>query len=229
MNKSFLILFFALMQHFIYGQKNFLDQPYLETSAYADTLVTPNRIYLSININEADSKNKKSVEIQEKEMENALKKLGINTEKDLVLLDLASNFKNYFLKGQNVLKSKGYELLVKDAVSTGKVLIALENIGIANSYISRTEHSNAEQIYMDLKRQAVAKTKIIAQKMVQPLGQKVGKAVHISDVNDYGGYAQYRMKESRMHGASADEDPINIEVKKIKFEAQVSVKYLLVE
>ena len=36
--------------------KNFLDVPYLETSARVDTLVTPDKIYLSITIQEKDSR-----------------------------------------------------------------------------------------------------------------------------------------------------------------------------
>jgi uncharacterized protein YggE len=181
MKKSLLVFAILLAQNFVLGQKNFLDQAYLETSAKADTLITPDRIYLSITINEADSKNKKSVEQQEREMESALKKLGINTEKDLVMLDFASNFKNYLFRGQNVIKNKRYELLLKDAMTAGKVLIALENLGISNTRIDRTEYSKAEELLLELKSQAVAKTKTTAQKLVKPLGQKVGKAVHIID------------------------------------------------
>ena len=58
MKKSILIFAFVMMQTLVFGQKNFLDQPYIETSAKEDTLVTPDRIYLSITISEADSKNK---------------------------------------------------------------------------------------------------------------------------------------------------------------------------
>lgn len=231
MKKSVFLFIFAMMQTLVFGQKNFLDQPYLETSAKVDTIITPDRIYLSININEADSKNKKSVESQEREMEIALKKLGINTEKDLVLLDLASNFRNYFLKGQNVLKSKRYELLVKDAIMAGKVLITLENLGISNAHIDRTEYSKQEELILELKSKAVAKTKIIAEKLAKPLGQKVGKAVYISD-NFTPQYKETYLNEIVMVGygrksRNNDEEAINIEIKKVKLEAVVSVKYIL--
>lgn len=229
MKKSFLIFAFAFLQNFVFGQKNFLDQPYLETSAKADTLITPDRIYLSIQINEADSKNKKSVETQEKEMEATLKSLGINTEKDLVLLDLASNFKNYLFKGQNILKSKRYELLVKDAVTAGKVLISLENIGISNANIDRTEYSKAEELSLILKIQAVAKTKKIAENLAKPLGQKVGKAVHIRDDFDQSGriVRNSMTVSAKVRGLSISPEPIDIEIKKIQFEAEISVKYIL--
>lgn len=230
MKKQLLIFVLALTQNFVFAQKNFLDQAYLETQATADSLVTPDKIYLSININEADSKNKKSVEQQEKEMETALKQLGINTQKDLTLTDLASNFKSYLFKGQNVLKSKQYELLVRDAMTAGKVLIALENLGISNTYISKTEYSKAEDLIIELKTLAVAKSKKIAEKIVKPLGQKIGKAVHISENNTFG-YSADQMLQGMAPGIRVSKvretSPIDIEIKKIKLQAEVFVKYIL--
>ena len=101
---------------FIFSQtKNFIDQPYLETSAKADTLVTPDRIYLDILISEKDTKDKKSIEELEILMEERLKSIGIDIKKQLTLNDLASNFKKYFLKNTDILKTKSYSLIVYDA------------------------------------------------------------------------------------------------------------------
>lgn len=236
MKKTFLFFAFAMVQTLVFGQKNFLDLPYIETSAKVDTLIMPDKIFLSIIISEADSKNKKSVESQEKEMEKALKTLNINTEKDLVVQDLTSNFRNYFLKGQNVLKTKRYELLVSDAMAAGKVLIALESLGISNANINRTEYSKSEELILELKSKAVAKTKKIAEKLVKPLGQKVGKAVHISEFGQ-NGYNQLQGKVSgiRIRGVadpsiyenSISETPIFVDFKKLEISAEISVKYIL--
>ena len=106
MKKSFLIFVMFFVWNLFSAQREFLDQPYIEVEAEADTLVVPDRIYVSITLNEADSKNKKSVEEQDKQLETILKKLKINTDKDLSVLDYSSNFKKYFLKGQNILKTK---------------------------------------------------------------------------------------------------------------------------
>ena len=45
--------------------KNFIDQPYIEVAGSADTLVTPDEIFIRINISEKDTKNKVSVEALE--------------------------------------------------------------------------------------------------------------------------------------------------------------------
>ena len=109
--------------------KNFLDTPYLETSARIDTLVTPDKIYLNITIQEKDSKGRKSVEEQENKMAQRLKGLGIDIDKQLTIKDLASNYKKYFLRSKEVLKSKQYSLLVYDGLTAGKVMAAFGRIG----------------------------------------------------------------------------------------------------
>ena len=64
--------------------KNFIDLPYIETSAKVDTLVTPDRIFLTILITEKDTKNRTSVEELESKMNLKLKSLGIITENNNV-------------------------------------------------------------------------------------------------------------------------------------------------
>ena len=48
--------------------KNFIDQPYIEVNGNADTMVTPNEIYIQIQLSEKDTKDK--VSIEELETEN---------------------------------------------------------------------------------------------------------------------------------------------------------------
>jgi hypothetical protein len=215
--------------------KNFIDQPYLETTAKTDTLVIPDNIYITIVLDENDSKNKKSTEDLEVLLENTLKKLNINTEKDLSLLDYSSDFKKYFLKGQNILKAKNYSLLVHDALTAGKVLAELENAGISNVNIEKTEYSKAEELIENLKSKAVLKAKKSAEKLCSPLGQKIGKAIFITDStttllsNLQGQVAGIQIRgASSLYGNRATE-PILVNFQKLKFEAQVSVKFILMQ
>ena len=80
-------LFLAITAIVFRQTKNFIDQPYIEVAGYADTLVTPNQIYIKIIISEKDSKDKVSVEEQENKMITSLKTININTEKDLTTSD----------------------------------------------------------------------------------------------------------------------------------------------
>ena len=235
MKKSFLIFVMFFVWNLFSAQKNFLDQPYIEVGASVDTLVVPDRIYVSITLNEADSKNKKSVEEQEKQLETILKKLKINTDKDLSVLGFSSDFKKYFLKGQNILKTKKYSLLVRDAYTLGNVIISLEEAGISNTEVEKVEYSKSKELLLELKSEAVRKSRITADKLVKPLNQKAGKALYISDTN-YGGIEDYEyvtvrniaLQEMDYKKESDSEEFLRkLDFQKIKFSTTVYVKYQL--
>ena len=219
-----------------FGQvKNFIDQPFIETTATVDTLVTPDEIYLTISITEKDTKGKVSVEELESKMVATLKQLGINTEEDLTLNDLSSNFKKYFLKDQDILKVKVYTLKVFDAINAGKVILELENIEISNVILDRTEYSKIEQLTLELKSKAIAKAKKQAEYLVQPLNQKVGSAIFISDdpnnsvANQLQGRAQGIVIRGYSSFSKKEYKPADIEFKKINAETSVTVKFKLEE
>ena len=235
MKKSFLIFVMFFVWNLFSAQKNFLDQPYIEVKAEADTLVVPDRIYVSITLNEADSKNKKSVEEQEKQLETILKKLKINTDKDLSVLGFSSDFKKFFLKGQNILKTKKYSLLVRDAYTLANVIISLEEAGISNTEVEKVEYSKSKELLLELKSEAVKRSRITADKLVKPLNQKAGKALYISDTN-YGGIGDYELTTNEIFSLqemdykkeSASEEFLRkLDFQKIKFSTTVYVKYQL--
>ncbi len=227
-----LIIFLLLISPGFYatGQtKNFLDQPYLETNAVADTLVVPDRLYLSIVISEADTKDRKSLEEMENKMQERLKSLGIDTEEQLMLADLASDFKEYFLKKTGVLKSKAYTLLVYDAQTAGRVIQALESSKIANVNFQKAEVSNLEDIKLHLRGQAVKMAMAQAKTMLEPLSQSLGKAIYISDLSTgiiYGW--QNRMSMMEVSAARSDQyQPIDIDFQKVKVSSNVNVKFAI--
>lgn len=229
-----LTTFFLLITFNVLSQeKNFIDYPYIETIAKTDTLVIPDNIYITIILNESDSKNKKSTEELEITLEQTLKKLNINTQKDLSLLDYSSDFKKYFLKSQNILKVKNYSLLVHDAITAGKVLAELENAGISNVEISKTEYSKAEELIENLKSIAILKAKRFANKLANPIGQKVGKAIHISDNSStvisslQGQVAGVQIRGAASIYGNRATEPILVDFQKLKFETQVVVRFSL--
>lgn len=229
MKKGILIILVNLIAISAFSQtKNFIDQPYLETRSKVDTLVSPDKIYLQILITEKDSKGKISLEEQEHKMANKLVELGINLKKQLFLDDAASNFKKYFLRKQNVLKSKTYQLIVYDAVSVGKVLTGLESIGISNVDIIKTEYSKIETLKLNLLSKAIAKAKMQAEALVKPLNQKVLNAIYISNNTNYINYSlQGKVGGIKMSLMKDKEQlaPVDIDFQKIKVSSEVFVKF----
>lgn len=208
-------------------QNNFADKPYVETSAVVDTLVVPDRIYLAIALRESDSKGKKSIEEQERLLQQQLQSLNINTKKDLHLLNAGSNYKNYLLKAQDIHKSKLYSLVVGDAVTVGKVINALESAGISNVIVTKAEYSKSDQLVLKLKSIAVLRAREQAMYMAEPLNQKIGKALQISD-KSISFSSLSSDKPLMIRGvASSNDSPVDIDFEKIKFSSRVDVKFEL--
>ncbi len=230
MKKNILLLCSLLLTAAAVAQnKNFLDQGYLETSAQADTLVIPDRIYLGILLQESDSKGRVTLEELEQKMAARLKAIGIDLDKQLAVSDLSSDFRNYFLRRQQVLKEKAFELLVYDAAMAGRVLFELEKLGIANVRLNRTEYAGMDALQMKLKARAMRKAKEQAAIMTTAIGQALGKAVYISDSGSYYPMAgaPRMMEYAKVAADQASYEPIEGEFQKIRVEASVQVKFLL--
>lgn len=236
MKKIILILLIISSSSINSQTKNFIDLPYLETTAKVDTLLTPDKIFLNVLITEKDTKGKISVEELEKKMIERLKAIGINIEKQVLLTDLSSNFKKYFLKQQDIQKAKMYSVLIYDAKTAGRIIVELEKENISNIQLDRTEYSKMEELKLELKSRAVLKSKQYAEAMLKPLNQKVGSAIYVSDSNSNSNIVnalQGRASGIIVRGMSSlkeskyEYEADQIEFEKIKVESEVFVKFAI--
>jgi len=189
--------------------------------------VKPDRIYLSILIQEKEDRDRTSVEKQEREMASALEELGIDLKKQLKIEDLASNYKKYFLRKKSVLKSKNYELVVYNGLTASKVLVHLEAKGISNVRLIKTAYSKTEALKLILRSKAILKAQAQANSLVKPLGQALDKAIYISDKyysNNYYSKTMNRMKVA-YDSDGVVEKPLDLEFSGIKVESEVMVRF----
>jgi uncharacterized protein YggE len=213
--------------------KTFIDQPYIEVAGQADTLVTPNEIFIKVIISEKDSKDKTSIEDLESKMITAFKDMSINTERDLATSDMLSNYRFYLLKQKDILKTKEYILKVTDAAIASKVFVKLEDLGISNTSIDRVEHTEFKKIENICRTKAIIAAKGKASSMTKPLNQVVGRAIFITDIGQgYETQLQGRAPGILIRGysstnSSAKYEPPKIEFQKIKISADVNVKFVL--
>jgi uncharacterized protein len=212
--------------------KNFIDMPYIEGSGVADTFLIPNEIYIKIIISEKDTRDRISVEETEYKMVDSIKAIGINTEKDFSIYDFGSNYRFYFLKKRDVIKTKQYILKVSDAVTAGKVFMKLEELDISNASIDRVEHSEIEKIRNITRTKAVENAKKKAIALTSALSQNIGPAIYISD-NDVidGNQLQGRVAGLQIRGISSYDkykyETPRIEFDRIKVSSTVNVKFAL--
>lgn len=212
--------------------KNYIDQPYIDVTASADTLVTPNQIYIRIIIAEKDTRDRIPLEEQEAKMITALKALGINTEINLVVSDILSNYYTYFIKKRDVVKSKEYVLKVTDAATASKAFVALEDNDIANSNILRTEHTDIEKLKNDCRNKAILKAYNKAKALTLPIQQDIAKAIYIQDIEvGIDNQLQGRVSGLLIRGINSYDktkyETPKIEFEKIKVSASVAVKFIL--
>ena len=210
--------------------KNFIDQPYIEVSGSADTLVTPNEIFIRILLSEKDTRDRVSIEEIELRMVRALKSLSLDIENDLTTSDMSSNFKFYLLKSKDVIKTKLYTLKVKDAITVSQVFIKLEEIGISNTSIARVDHSDVENIKNLMRTKAILDAKARAIALTKSLNQSVGLAIHIVDSENIDQQLQGKVAGIQMRGLSAFEGGYElrkIEFEKIKVVSNINVTFRL--
>jgi len=133
------------------------------------------------------------------------------------------------LRKKSVLKSKAYELIVYDGLTASKVLIHLEDKGISNVRLTKTDYSKSEALKLILRSKAILKAKAQAISLVEPLGQALGNAIYISDkYYQNRNYSQRNAKMSLEYAPSNDlEEPIDIEFSGIKIESEVKVRFAI--
>jgi len=206
------------------------NDSYIEVTGKSVRKVTPDRIYLSISISEKDFRNRDLVSL-EKDMIRALKKVGIDVEKDLKVSDMSSNFRKYWYGRQDVRVSRDYQLLTRDASTAGKAIMALEEMGISNVNLEKAEYSGIEKLKLEVKVEAVKAAREKALMMTEAIGQTLGPAFYISDQESYrGSYRSNRIlaKSAIMSADGAMEESLpELEFEEMDVESTVVVRFRL--
>ncbi len=162
--------------------KNFIDQPYIDVSATADTMIVPDEIFINIYISERDTRDRVSLEEQEKKMITGFQQLGIDIGKDLTTYGFLSNYRNKIFREKDVIISRSYLLKVSTATLASAAFLELEDLGISNAGINRVDLSRRDGIKNELRMKAIYTAKQKANDMVMPLGQQVGQALYVGEI-----------------------------------------------
>ena len=201
---------------------------YIQTNGRAEMEITPDEFYLQIVINERDSKGKISVESQQRDMVAALKRLGIDVDKQLKVANLSSEF---FKKNTSVASAK-YQLQLGSSAEVGQVWQALSDLGISNVSILKVSHSEIGRYKEQVRIEAVRNARQNAETLAEAIGQRVGKCFYIYDSNSdvlpvmYDNAMLMRSAKAYSTAETAvEEEPL--EFKTIRLEYNVQTKFVL--
>lgn len=215
------------------GEKNFIDQNYIEVIGKSEMEITPDLIYLKVLLNEKDTKNKISISELETKMLEKLKGIGIDITKDLLIRDISSNFKYYLLTRNEILLSKEYQILVHDGKTASLVFLELENIGISNVSIDRLENSNIVKLRKEVKVNAIISAKEKAESLAIALNQSVGRALFIQEIENSFNNSRasnsilIRGVSSNIYGANGPSPALDFDFEKIKIEYSILCRFEL--
>ena len=137
---------------------------YIQVNGRAEKEIAPDEFYLQIIINERDSKGKISVESQQRDMIAALKRAGVDVEKQLKMANLSSEF---FKKNTSVATAK-YQLQLGSSAMVAKVWQALDGLGISNVSILKVSHSKIEQYKAEVRVEAMQNARQSAATLASP-------------------------------------------------------------
>lgn len=188
--------------------------------------VLPDEIYLSIRLDESDTKGRLPIEEQRRKMFSALKRAGVDAEKQLSVQDMSSS---YFRRSRS-LEATLYELKLSSADAVRKVFDELDAVGITNVNVTRTSHSNMEGLRSEARQKAIQNAQQRARELAEAIGQSIGACYEISD---YTTSVQpvYRKNmlmatATAMDTVAAEAEP-DVQFEQIEISYSVSAKFYL--
>ena len=225
----FLVAAFLLVALSVSAQQAETFPSYIEVNGVAEKEIAPNEIYLSITINERDSKGKISIDEQQRDMVAVLKKLGVKPAEQLKMLDLTSS---YFKRG-NALAKAQYELKLTSAVEVACVWRALDELGISQVTVQKVSHTDIETFKKEVRADAMRAARDNARALAEAIDQKAGKCFWIADYSSpvkttfavANMKARGVMEESVSFDAMVEEE--GLEFQTINLQHRVQAKFVL--
>ena len=181
MKKIFILLWtvvivFALNSTQVVAQT--IEQiPNVSVNGSSQIRVLPDEIYLSIRLDESDTRGRLPIEEQRRKMFSALKRAGVDAEKQLSVQDMSSS---YFRRSRS-LAATLYELKLSSADAVRKVFDELDAAGITNVNVTRTSHSDMDGLRRQARQKAIQDAQQRARDLAEAIGQSIGACYEISD------------------------------------------------
>lgn len=228
MKKWFLLAAVAVFALPALAQQQEAFPSYIQVTGRSEMEVAPDEFYLSVVIDEKDSKGKVSVESQQRQMIDALRRLGIDVDRQLKVANLSSEF----FKRRNSVATAKYQLQLGTAEQVTRVYEALDRIGISNISIQKVSHSKLDELKQQVRVEAIRDAQRNARTLAQAIGQQIGKCFYIFDSNNdvlpafYNNAIMMRSMAAEADTAAGSDEP-SLDFKTLKLQYYVQAKFVL--
>ena len=221
-----LLAFFVLMGFDAVAQEQRTQIPMVSVNGSAQIKASPDEIYITIKLDESDTKGKVTLEEQRLNMFAALKEAGVDAEKQLSVVDMNSS---YYRRGGSLAATQS-ELKVGSAEEVNNVFEKLDKAGIPNVNVTRTACSNIEQLRSEARKAAMVDAQQRARELAEAVGQSIGSCLEINDYTTTAQPVATRGKLMLANSAALDTataaEP-NVEFEQIVINYNISAKFLL--
>lgn len=204
------------------------------TRGYAEKEVTPDIVYLSINLREyfidGNLKKKVSIESLEKQLFEAAMSIGVKKE-NFTIQNIYSFSQQVKKKSSELLQSRQYRIKVTNLNGLNNLMDKVDPQGVQSMSISGYDYSNKREIEKELKTAAVKDARANALILVTADGQSLGMVLSITDNSNFNFndmLYQPRMmyaKASVTNEAASDNDSLNLDIKPIKLTCNIDCVY----
>jgi uncharacterized protein len=202
MNKyAFVLMFLTLNLAVVSAQtdKTASTERTIDVTGTAEMLIAPNEFTFKITLRERfENKEKITIEKQEEELKKELTVIGVDIQKELTIADMSSIYTSQKRK-KDVIGSKDYQLKINDLSKIEKLQQIADKLDVGRLDLEEATHSDLAKFRKETKMAAVRAAKSKAEYMLEAIGDKLGKTIHVQEVMDYGEYQTYN---SRMQSGS---------------------------
>ncbi len=211
--------------------------PSIDVTGTSETEITPDEIYVAITLRERNDKEKTNIAKLESDLKQILKDLSIPLE-NLTLNEAYADYSRYKKAKKEVITSKNYTLKLKDVNTLTAVYERLDKMGVEDAYISKLNHSKLLEFTKENRIKAVKAAKEKAEYLAIAVGQTIGKALQISEQENFVNSSPYNNYRGRMsnvaqsyNGAANNSfsdvlsEEESISITKIKIRSAYFVKY----
>lgn len=228
MKKLFALAFVAFFSLSAVAQQVDLRKK-ITVSGVAESEVTPDIIYVGISLKEyfKDNNNKNRIDITtlENQLFRAVQQAGLPKE-NLTVNSLSAYATRDKKKNPEFLASKQYRLKVNDLNRYNDIIAAIDPKGISYTNIESYDYSKIERLKLELKVKALQNAKQKATFLVESLGDKLGSALDIQEINNEVFPQAYRANTMMMKSAAADtESSAEIDFKQIKLSYTINAVF----
>lgn len=235
MKRNFvLVILILFIGQFAFAQtSNQKQEPrYIQVSGYAEMEVIPNEVYIGILLHEymKDKNTKVTMNMLEKDLATVLKKAGLSKD-DLKLNTLNADLQKFHKRrDEDVFAKTLYQLKITDMSKLGPFMEAIGETDIKNVFVEELDHSDIENLELQVEVDAVKNAKKKADALLNAAGEKTGKVLYIDETAI--SYRRNYKKADVINYLDGDIESFNLsseEFKPIILNCTITIRYAIQE